>query len=294
MFNITEIDKIVVHGGKAHLDDVMACAIAVAARAWATKDATASDVLVPIERRDPTERELEDERVLVLDVGGRLEPEKGNFDHHQLPRGTKSCAMTLLASDLAFDDLSTVADLMAAVYPWFETRAVVDSCGPFQAAKEAGTDWATVEKFLGPFEDLVLRLFEESDPDGRARSCAELARDILAKAEAWDAVVDRLRYPAVDGCVEIVDFTEADPAKSEVVSDAILRKYDRGVAIFHDNRGPGLTLLRLKDDPRIDFSRVQGDPRVAFAHAGGFIAKTVGKDMDAAFDLIRRSVKGAA
>ena len=78
------------------------------------------------------------------------------------------------------------------------------------------------------------------------------------------------------------------------MSDAILRKYDRGVAVFHDNRGPGLTLLRLKDDPRIDFSRVQGDPRVAFAHAGGFIAKTVDKDMDAAFDLIRRSVKETA
>ena len=71
MFNITEIDRIVVHGGKAHLDDVMACAIAIAARAWATKDATASDVLVPIERRDPTERELEERRATSTTISCR-------------------------------------------------------------------------------------------------------------------------------------------------------------------------------------------------------------------------------
>ena len=87
--------KIITHSGKAHLDDLMACAIAIAhLKIW--EDTTD----VEIERRDPTDAELEDRAVTVLDVGGRYEPTNGNFDHHQLPRGSKDSAMTLLAANL--------------------------------------------------------------------------------------------------------------------------------------------------------------------------------------------------
>ena len=87
--------KIITHAGKAHLDDLMACAIAVAhLRIW--NDSTD----VTIERRDPTYEELDDSTVVVLDVGGRYEPTNSNFDHHQLPRGSHDSAMTLLAANL--------------------------------------------------------------------------------------------------------------------------------------------------------------------------------------------------
>ena len=65
-----------------------------------------------------------------------------------------------------------------------------------------------------------------------------------------------------------------------------------GVAVFHDNRGEGLTLLRLHDDPRIDFTRVKNDPEVAFCHNGGSIVKTKSKDLDMAWILVEGAYIG--
>ena len=65
---------IVTHPGGAHKDEFLACSVLLAQ--------TPSSIL----RREPTEEDLSDPQVLVVDVGGRLEPELGNFDHHQFPR----------------------------------------------------------------------------------------------------------------------------------------------------------------------------------------------------------------
>ena len=286
--------KIITHAGKAHLDDLMACSIAIAhLRIW--NDFTN----VEIERRDPTDAELEDHSVVVLDVGGRYEPTNGNFDHHQLPRGSKDSAMTLLAANLEMPNGASIAeyvpgdeefpvDSMASfledVFPWFRRRAELDSCGPFATAKSAGVDWNVVESFLGPFEDIVLSEFEK-DPITVASKLADV---IIRKWEAFSKVLAarKIDHPWwSDGEFAIVDFTAADPAKTEEVSDAMTADIN-GVAIFHDTRGDGLTLLRLKDDPRIDFTKVKDDKEVIFAHAGGFIAKTRSKNLDEAWRLI--------
>lgn len=295
--------KIITHAGKAHLDDLMAVALGYVkttypaapinaatppeARINALKE-TLKDVIavVPFERRDPTPEELEDPDVLVVDVGGRHEPEKSNYDHHQFARGTRKSAMSILADDMAFDEGVSFREFLTAVYPWFETRVVVDACGPFQAAKESEMTWDAVAQFLGPCEELVLKLFEA----GNRTVVRLLAEDILEKAEAFDAVGQAMKFHNVDG-VNVFDFTPAPVWAVDAVSDANTRSAEGGVAVFHDNRGDGLTLLRLKDDPRVDFTRVKDDPEVAFAHPGGFICKTKTKNPDEALRLIRAAVK---
>lgn len=286
--------KIITHAGRAHLDDLMACAIAIShLRIW--NDHTD----IEIERRDPTDTELEDREVVVLDVGDRYEPTNSNFDHHQLPRGSHDSAMTLLAANLGLPNGASIAeynpgdeefpvDSMASfledVFPWFRRRAELDSCGPFATAKSAGVEWKVVESFLGPFEDLVLAEFEKNP----VAIASKLADMITRKWEAFSKVLAarKVDYPRwADGDFAIVDFTAADPAEAEEVSDALTAKID-GVAVFHDNRGEGLTLLRLNDDPRIDFTKVKDDPEVAFCHNGGFIAKTKSKNLDEAWRLI--------
>lgn len=287
--------KIITHGGKAHLDDLMACAIAVAhLRIW--NDSTD----VTIERRGPTYEELDDHEVVVLDVGGRYEPTNSNFDHHQLPRGSRDSAMTLLAANLGMPNglsldeynpgdaefpMDSMASFLENVFPWFRRRAELDSCGPFATAKSAGVEWKVVESFLGPFEDLVLAEFEK-DPVAVASKLADM---ITRKWKAFSKVLAarKVDHPWwwADGDFAIVDFTAADPAEAEEVSDALTAKIN-GVAIFHDNRGEGLTLLRLHDDPRIDFTKVKDDSEVAFCHNGGFIVKTKSKDIDKAWRLI--------
>lgn len=291
---------IITHAGKAHLDDLMACAIAIA-----NMRMYGNDCEIVIERRDPTDAELEDHTVTVLDVGGRYEPTNGNFDHHQLPRGSKDSAMTLVAANLGIPNgagiaeyapgdaefpVDSMASFLEDVFPWFRRRAELDSCGPFATAKSAGVDWSVVESFLGPFEDIVLSEFEK-DP---VTVASKLAGMITRKWEAFSKVlaarkVDRPWWG--DGEFAIADFTAADPAEAEEVSDALTAKVN-GVAVFHDNRGPGLTLLRLRDDPRIDFTRVKDDAEVSFAHAGGFVVKTRSKDLGEAWRLIEGSYQG--
>lgn len=292
--------KIITHAGKAHLDDLMACAIAIAdLKIW--EDPTN----IEIERRNPTDTELENREVLILDVGGQYEPINGNFDHHQLPRGSKDSAMTLLAANLRLPNGTSIADynpgdekfpmdsmasFLEDAFPWFRRRAELDSCGPFVTAKSAGINWSVIESFLGPFEDIVLSEFEK-DPVTVASKLADM---ITRKWKAFSKVLAarKIDHPWWgDGEFAIVDFTAADPAETEEVSDALTAKVN-GVAIFHDNRGDGLTLLRLRDDPRIDFTMVKDDPEVAFCHNGGFIVKTKSKNLEKAWRLIENAYIG--
>ena len=315
------MEKIITHGGNAHLDDVTACALVLVDRTWgcmengraATMEAALADACegVVIERRDPTEDELADPHVLVLDVGGRYEPEKGNFDHHQLPRGTKESAMSLFAASIGipnggFDGTGeyvpdsaeypgdSLASFMEDAFPWFRTRVVLDACGPFAAAREAGIEWGTIERFLGPLEDIVLKMFENAEPEARVDVVRPLAEMVLRRHAAWERVVSAVKYDHPrwgDGDFTVVDFTKADPADAEACSDMFTRHVD-GVAVFHDDRGDGLTLLRLRDDPRVDFTRVKNDPEVAFCHNGGFIVKTKSKDLGKAWRLVEGAYVG--
>ena len=313
--------KIITHGGNAHLDDLMACALVLVNRTWSYQEmheeATIEKAFneacegVVIERREPTAEELEDKEILVLDVGGRYEPEKGNFDHHQFPKGTKKSAMSLYAMSVglpngAFDGLAeyepdsteypvdSLASFLEEAFPWFRTRVAVDACGPFATAKENGVEWGIIEKFLGPLEDVIFKMFENAEPEARVDVVKPLAEMILRKHQAWERVATTVKYEYprwADGEFTIADLTGANPEDVEACFD-MFTYFVNGVAVFHDNRGEGLTLLRLRDDPRIDFTRVKNDPEVAFCHNGGFIVKTKSKDLGQAWLLIEGAYTG--
>ena len=272
--------KIIVHGGPAHLDDYMAASLAWAHAIWkGDLSGFDDDTFKGVERRDPTPEELADAETWVLDVGGVIDPELHNFDHHQLPRGSKDCAMTLLA------DFLGVRSIIGKLFPWFEVRGELDACGPFATAKGMGLEWANVSKFMGPFEDLVLDEFRQ-DPKRVVRS---LAQKVLRALVAYDRVGPLVKSGLTGQGIYVVDFTAADPGDVRLVEAAFTK--DNGVSIFHDDRGNGLTLLRMCDDPMIDFSRCEGDKDVMFAHKGGFICKTASKDIEAAMRLIAKAVK---
>ena len=264
--------KIIVHGGSAHLDDFVAVAEAIAAECLSRRvqpDEVIKGLIVA--RRDPTQEEVENPDVLVMDVGGVHDPKKACFDHHQLPRGTKECAMTLFAKSVSIDGDGTLFDVMKRLFPWYETRAVLDSCGPFNAAKEEGVEWAVVEKFLGPFEGIVLKAFEATPDDKRAEVVLPFAAEITAKILALKCVKPAVRMV---GEVKVVDFGACDPRLVDLVSDALTAPLPDGVAVFKDRRGDGWGLLRIKDDPRIDFCSCKDDPRMGFVHANGFYCTT--------------------
>jgi len=170
---------IVVHPGQAHRDEVIACGIAMALHGPLT-----------IFRRDPTESEMEDPDVLVLDVGGKLEPDKGNFDHHQLPRdAAPACAYTLYAESVG---LANVLKLRK----WYEIGAMLDSKGPFATAKSLGLEKFPFELTAGPIEGQFMMMFEKEtviqplDLLGIGRKVADVelrAEQVHGNAEIGDA-----------------------------------------------------------------------------------------------------------
>ena len=98
------VRKIVVHGGLAHMDDIMSCAMAYAF--GVPHDA-------PIERRNPQPGELDDLATLVLDIGGVHDPARLDFDHHQRARTDEpKCAFRLFGEWLGVDDE------MRQICPW--------------------------------------------------------------------------------------------------------------------------------------------------------------------------------
>lgn len=263
--------KIIVHGGGAHLDDLFSCALIWGALARSGQwplDAAG----VVIERRDPTPEEMKSQVVWVADVGGVHDAEHLCFDHHQFPRGNAS-AMTLVADYLG------IRLKINRLFPWFETRAAVDAKGPFAIAKERGLDWEIIAPFMGPCEEHLLAEFEKN-PVETVRPMAKRVRDALV---ASDRLKDAIAYRKV-GDVEVIDFTKADDADVKAAKQAFMPR--GGVVIFNDDRGPGLALLRVADDPKVDFRRVVDDPEVTFAHANGFLAKTKSKDLVEANRLI--------
>lgn len=294
---------IVTHGGRAHLDDVMACALAMADKGPANPEGRA----VPVFRRDPTVEELEDPQVLCLDVGGRLEPVKGNFDHHQLPRSDCRCAMKLLAEYIhvpykVAGRWPWFAEIMPRVFPWWDTAVMIDQQGPFNAAKAHGLDWTRdVKPFIGPLAAVYLKQFED------APSAEERGKFVHATLTAYVDnalrqhidVAANLRWRRV-GDVEVLDLTWCSPkAAADMVESGALPSFDAhsGVAVFVARprregetwSNTGLTLTRIGDDMRVDFTKVKDDPAVRFAHAGGFLAQVRERNMDEAIRLIRKA-----
>jgi hypothetical protein len=240
----------------------MACAIALV-----TEGAP-----LTIDRREPTEAELEDPEVLVLDVGGRHEPEKNNYDHHQFPREHEpECALTLYCRARGLHE-------MLSLRKWYRTTALIDSKGPYEAAKELGLPRFPFE-LSSPIEAALLEAFEE-ETELKAPKFLSLLMllgkstlDFAKRAKAeYDEALSSVKVIDIDGVVQILAWECETPKQSQAVRDDHFPA--AAISISHDDRGEGWSLYRFNDHPNVDFSQLEGDPAISFAHEGGFIAKT--------------------
>lgn len=269
MKKLIDFTSIIVHPGKSHLDERLAVALALAA----------NDIIVPVYRREPTEDELQNQEVLVIDIGGRLDEWSQNFDHHQLPREhAPECAFSLVAKAIG------VAEDLESFFDWFSTWRKIDSKGPFQWAKESGVDWGAASSLLNPDMDIVAEWWEEAHDEtpvdeALVRRLKKQGEKILIAAESCsffcEDAENRRSWTPING-VQVFDLTWADPSDALAYGDAYAKRHaaSGGIIVSKDDRGPGLALFRRNDDPAVDFCRVAGDPEVTFSHSGGFIAKT--------------------
>jgi hypothetical protein len=274
---------ILTHPGSAHKDEFLACCVLLATAPC------------PILRREPTEADLADPAVAVLDVGHRHEPALNNFDHHQLPDdAAPTCALSLVLQHLGlYADAKAFCD-------WLEPAEWFDCRGPNVTARRLNIDRKVVDQLLSPIDITLLRRFAAATRHAPGEPLWEIMRlvgtDLLdylrtlrarltfigQHAQLWPldglARLENGRVPTV------VFLPRTDPLPEE--PSAGIDRYvteqgldDRIVAVVApDRRSGGYGLSKHRDHPRLDFTRIKSEADVHFAHQRGFVAKTSATD----------------
>lgn len=268
------LTRVVTHPGGAHKDDLLACAVCLANRA------------VPIERRDPTDDDLDDPTVAVIDIGDRHEPDRANFDHHQFPREhPPTCSLSLVLQQLeVYEDAK-------AFCAWLEPAEWFDSRGAKTTAEHLGIPREAVNQLNSPIDVTLLRRFaaktriEPGEPIHAIMTM--IGEDLLDYIEGLRAKLAFLKEHAsiIDvesetGIHPVLFLPRTDPLPPEPSTGIGLFLEREGLAndvvglIYPDRRGPGYGLSRHQDHPALDFTRIEGEPDVHFTHKQGFVAKT--------------------
>jgi hypothetical protein len=279
---------ILTHPGSAHKDDFLACCLLVARHG------------VPVWRRDPTDEEIADPRIAVVDVGGEHDPGKSNFDHHQFPRDHEPvCALSLVLQDLGlYEDARSFCEWLEPA-EWFDTR------GPFATAEWLGVDRAIVNRLNSPVDITLLRRFAQKRELGPGDPVWEVMRMVgedlfmylRTLRERLDYVADHASFLDVgEGGkkVRILFMPRTDPMPDDPSSGLgrFIESRSEAVAglIYPDRRGEGYGLSRHEDSALLDFTRIAAECDVHFAHARGFVAKTSATSLGRLIELVARAI----
>lgn len=268
------IKTIITHPGGAHKDDFLACSVLL------------SNHPVSIFRRDPTEQELEDPEVAVVDIGHQHDPELNNFDHHQLPRDHEpTCALSLVLQKLEiYEDTKQFCS-------WLETTEWFDCRGPHDTAEWLGVDREAMAKLNSPLDVTMFQAFAKQKEHHSGEPVWEVMKMMgtdlvqyvtglrgrinqVAKIEEfWD-------LGQSEDMIKVAFVPRTEPEVEEASGGLAWRIKELGLEeevvamVYPDSRGGGYGMRRYDDNLALDFSQLSEEPDVHFTHNRGFIAKT--------------------
>jgi len=261
--------RIITHGGKAHMDELVASALLCIARG------RQPDEILRLESRDAEALVRESslgEDDWVLDCGMVYDPDRRLFDHHQdgaLP------SSALLVFDQFFTELRD-----SRLHDTIQLLSRVDTGGlqslnDYDALDESRSYWSFSQKLLTKGFEL--------DPSDALRMVTEVLKDSLnferlrILALQWLESPEHTEVVTVGG-YKVLNYLVLPP--EDLVSP--LRSADKelvdeqgiiAVASFDDNSMEGKALFRtVHGQNLLDFTRAQpGNP--VFCHPGGFLLK---------------------
>ena len=268
------IKTIVTHPGGAHKDDFLACSVLL------------SNHPVSIFRRDPTEQELEDPEVAVVDIGHQHAPDLNNFDHHQLPRDHEpTCALSLVLQKFEiYEDTKEFCS-------WLETTEWFDCRGPHDTAEWLGVDREAMAKLNSPLDVTMFQAFAKQKEHHPGEPVWEVMKMMgtdlvqyvtglrgrinqVAKIEEfWD-------LGQGEDMIKVAFVPRTEPEVEEASGGLAWRIKELGLEeevvamVYPDSRGGGYGMRRYDDNLALDFSQLSEQPDVHFTHNRGFIAKT--------------------
>jgi len=268
------IKTIITHPGGAHKDDFLACSVLL------------SNHPVSIFRRDPTEQELEDPEVAVVDIGHQHDPQLNNFDHHQLPRDHEpTCALSLVLQKFEiYEDTKEFCS-------WLETTEWFDCRGPHDTAEWLGVDREAMAKLNSPLDVTMFQAFAKQKEHHPGEPVWEVMKMMgtdlvqyvtglrgrinqVAKIEEfWD-------LGQGEDMIKVAFVPRTEPEVEEASGGLAWRIKELGLEeevvamVYPDSRGGGYGMRRYDDNLALDFSQLSEQPDVHFTHNRGFIAKT--------------------
>ena len=281
------ITSIVTHPGGAHKDDFLACAVLL------------TQAPVAIERRDPTDADLNDPLVAVVDIGNEHSDTLHNFDHHQFPRDhMPTCALSLVLQHLGIYEDAREFCSWLEVAEWFDCR------GPVDTAEWLGMDRETLGKLNSPLDITLLRRFAAQTEHKPGEPIWEVMRMIgqdlvdyvTSLRERIDFVAQHAEVWEFDG-FKALYMPRTEPLPDEASSGLGYHVEKLGLEeeiialVYPDSRGTGYGMRRFNDDPRMEFTQINAEEDVHFTHARGFIAKTSSGDAERLKELLRRSYR---
>ena len=283
--------KIITHGGKAHRDDFLAVGLACFIAGGKAL----------VYRRSPTLAELNDPEVWVIDVGGRHEPDINNFDHHQLPRGTEECALSLMAKAYSHEGM-TYHELWQHS-PWYRAVVTADALGMGGLAQKLKIERIPAELTAGAIDPFILAEFAQGTATIAVNpKWVNLARDVIAHhVQAATKLV--AKFTTLDREIEIVHQEIAGKDRQILVAPLLdpwgLPSYleQRGLDVVATitanppDRGGGVCLQRVQDgETLLDFRRVAEEKEIIFCHNGGFMCTCApGTELQNLVGLIKKA-----
>lgn len=243
---------IVTHPGSAHFDEVTAISLILSMYA---------DIEFRVERRDPTQEELDDQNVWVVDTGNQHEPDKRNFDHHQ----SQDCpaSFVLLAKYLGISET-------LAVLPWWHFKDRVDRFGPVEASLTYSAGDNLVNR--SPMETWLMGIFA-TETKASLPLLKSFGTHIIDEATVLKRQIEywkTCRRLVINGIPAMIGETTASAGLEEFRR---AEKHPPDIIISLDHRSEGWRLFRY-DGTSVDFNLIADCSEIAFAHKSGFIAKT--------------------
>jgi len=270
--------SIITHPGKAHFDEFLAISLVLAVHGK-----TEEGIDFIIERRDPDTADLDDPNTWVIDVGGRYEPDKKNFDHHQ--------DLDLGGSFVLVADYLGISDRLKNM-SWWSFKDRMDRFGPVNVAREFGVK-SLIETY-SPFEAWFLTLFEKN-PSSVRHFMYKFGVYIIDQADLLTRRLvfwDKCERIEIKGKTVLVGLTEDSSGLDDYCRSLSTNPVD--IAISYDRRGKGWRLYRIdtpSNNRSVDFTRIESYDEILFAHKNGFIAKTKKKiDFERVKELVGMAV----
>lgn len=238
------LPRVVTHPGRAHLDEYVACSL-LAALSPQAKIHRSRDAGLLLDAAN-------DCRTAVVDIGGRFEPDRLNFDHHQIDFASDGdkCALSLVLEFLG------IRDEAAAILPWLPVLDMRDCGGPSAVEARFGVSLAMQQAHRSPLEIFTLREFSQvgvlspgAPIHAAMRRFGASLLDTLAHTPVAAAeVAAAIRYGKLEsagGDVLVADITDV---RSEIRPFMNMVKPPDGLAIaasVHRDPRDGCWLVRI-------------------------------------------------